>query len=374
MLRQNAIAPVIWTLAAIGVMPMVVHQGAGARRGWRRLLPRTTLPLCVLIFALFSASGVQLVLDHVPLVMAQDADMDRRMMSTELIAHMLPLLGVPCGWLHSRSICRMSIDYLKTKRMIYAVTQSSGRRDARLRRLYTATTAALVALSVAMPATAYVMVDRLNLKPAHQPCLQYGLLVQTLVVWNVVIQLLQLGRLASCLRRHFARVAPAASAATVRTSRELWMRLREHYGYDDDSCHVAYVLNMLYLLCQCTFVSFEAFSFYATGDFWACLGHGTFSLMYLVEIYAVCECAHRAVYMMKEPFVAILDRMSLGRLDQETYHEVCFFYNTIITQTPTYSIRGYTALNRSFLASIFMAILSYLVFLAQCKDPTLPRP
>ncbi|KAE8748026.1 Gustatory receptor 10 [Frankliniella occidentalis] len=359
MLQKNAMASVIWVMAVIGAMPLALPAGY-------RL--RSTLPWCALTYSVFVASGAVLVWDQVPVLLAQGVDLDTRMVATELIVHLLPLLFVPIFWWQAGNICRMTAGYCKTKRMIGRVTGSSWRRDARRRRVYAVLTVLLVVLSLVLVAAAYVLVGRLHLRPPHLPALFFSMVLQTLVGYNVVIQLLQLLVLARSIRHRFARVAHSAGAGTVRAYRELWVELRELYGYDDHACHAVYAINMLYLLAQSTMVSFEAFSFYVAGDRWASIGHGVFALVYFAEIFTMCECAHLAVGVMKEPFVAVLDRMSIGRLDHDTYHEVCFFYNTIIAQSPNYSIRGYASLDRPYLASILMAIVSYTVFLAQCRS------
>lgn len=80
------------------------------------------------------------------------------------------------------------------------------RRDARRRRLFAALTLSLVALAGSLVLAAYALVPELRVQLLHLPALLYSVVLQTLVWWNVVVQLVQLRALALELLHHSQRV------------------------------------------------------------------------------------------------------------------------------------------------------------------------
>lgn len=92
-----------------------------------------------------------------------------------------------------------------------------------------------------------------------------------------------------------------ASAAVIREHRAAWGTVRDTLGYDDAKGSAVYVLNIVYLMAQCTMVSFETLSSYSAGKRWAFATHGVFTVIYLLEICILGDSAHRAVTLVRVP-------------------------------------------------------------------------
>ncbi|XP_034240291.1 uncharacterized protein LOC117644782 [Thrips palmi] len=359
LLKNNALASTVVVMAFMGVMPVLIKT--------KRFCLRSTLPLCMLAYAALWCSALHILVHKVPVALAGDLDMDVRMLAIEVSVHLVPLCYVPVVWLQSRNISRITVAYFKFRSAIMSPADRAqlGRR----RLVYALCTSVFAGTAIALVVGAALFVPELHVTVVDIPVLAYTNLVQTVLWWNMAIQLLQSKVMGQSVLANLQKLAGsgAVTAAAVRANRGHWVRVRDMLGYDDVKANAVYVLNMVYLLAQCTMVSFETMSFYSAGNRWAYTMHGVFAVIYLLEICTLCDFAHRAVELMTDPFVATLDTLSLNDLDRETHTEVCFFYNTIIAKRPYCSIRGFACLDRPFLASIITTIVSYLIFLAQFR-------